>query len=184
MAVVTIKDKTFETYISEIEIKQRVRELGKQISKDLKDDNPLFLAVLNGSFVFAADLIREVTIPSEISFVKLSSYQGLSSSGKVKELIGLNQSIEGRTVVIVEDIIESGITMRSILRQLDKMHPAKVLVCTLTVKPDRLEERLDIAYTAFRIANDFIVGYGLDYDQQGRGLKEIYKLKRTTNFLG
>lgn len=184
MAIVTIKDKTFETYISEIEIKQRVRELGRQISKDLKYDNPLFLAVLNGSFVFAADLMREVTIPSEISFVKVSSYQGLNSSGAVKELIGFNQDLTGRTVVIVEDIIESGITMRSILDSLNKLNPAKVLICTLTLKPERLQERLDIHYVAFRIANDFIVGYGLDYDQQGRGLKEIYKLKRTTKILG
>lgn len=177
MGVVKIKDKTFETSISESQIKQRLKELGSQISADLKDDNPLFMAVLNGSFIFAADLLREVTIPCEVTFVKVASYEGTASTGKVKLLIGVNQDLTGRTVVIVEDIIESGLTMRSILNELHNRHAERVLICTLTMKPDRLQEQLDINYVAFTIPNDFIVGYGLDYDQQGRQLKEIYKVK-------
>ena len=177
MGVVKIKDKTFETSISESQIKQRLKELGSQISADLKDDNPLFMAVLNGSFIFAADLLREVTIPCEVTFVKVASYEGTASTGKVKQLIGENQDLTGRTVVIVEDIIESGLTMSSILNELYDRHAERVLICTLTMKPDRLQEQLDINYVAFTIPNDFIVGYGLDYDQQGRQLKEIYKVK-------
>jgi len=177
MGVVKIKDTTFETSISESQIKQRLKELGSQISADLKDDNPLFMAVLNGSFIFAADLLREVTIPCEVTFVKVASYEGTASTGKVKQLIGVNQDLTGRTVVIVEDIIESGLTMRSILNELHNRHAERVLICTLTMKPDRLQEQLDINYVAFTIPNDFIVGYGLDYDQQGRQLKEIYKVK-------
>ncbi len=177
MGVVKIKDKTFETSISEADIRQRVKELGRQISADLEGENPLFMAVLNGSFIFAADLLREVTIPCEVTFVKVSSYDGTHSTGQVKQLIGVDCELAGRTVVIVEDIIESGLTMRNIIDELKKRHAERVLVCTLSMKPERLQIPLDIRYVAFTLPNDFIVGYGLDYDQQGRQLKEIYKLK-------
>ncbi len=177
MSIVKIKDKTFQTSISEEEIKQRVRELGQRLSKDLEGKNPLFLAVLNGSFIFAADLMREMTIPCEISFVKLASYQGTTSTGKIKEVIGINEDLSGRTVVIVEDIVESGKTMKRMIETLGTRNPASVHICTLFVKPERLEVDLDIEYAAFSIPNAFIVGYGLDYDQQGRQLKEIYSLK-------
>lgn len=177
MGVVNIKDKTFETSISEAEIKQRVRELGRQISADLDGVNPLFMAVLNGSFIFAADLLREVTIPCEVTFVKVASYEGTTSTGQVKQLIGVDRDLTGRTVVIVEDIIESGLTMRNIINELEKHHAARVLICTLSMKPERLQTPLDVPYVAFNLPNDFIVGYGLDYDQQGRQLKEIYRLK-------
>ncbi|MBQ8153980.1 MAG: hypoxanthine phosphoribosyltransferase [Prevotella sp.] len=177
MSIVKIKDKTFQTSISEEEIKQRVRELGQRLSKDLEGKNPLFLAVLNGSFIFAADLMREMTIPCEISFVKLASYQGTTSTGKIKEVIGINENLSGRTVVIVEDIVESGKTMKRMIETLGTRNPASVHICTLFVKPERLEVDLDIEYAAFSIPNAFIVGYGLDYDQQGRQLKEIYSLK-------
>ena len=177
MSIVKIKDKTFQTSISEEEIKQRVRELGQRLSKDLEGKNPLFLAVLNGSFIFAADLMREMTIPCEISFVKLASYQGTTSTGKIKEVIGINENLSGRTVVIVEDIVESGKTMKRMIETLGTRNPASVHICTLFVKPERLEVDLDIEYAAFSIPNAFIVGYGLGYDQQGRQLKEIYSLK-------
>ena len=177
MSIVKIKDKTFQTSISEEEIKQRVRELGQRLSKDLEGKNPLFLAVLNGSFIFAADLMREMTIPCEISFVKLASYQGTTSTGKIKEVIGINENLSGRTVVIVEDIVESGKTMKRMIETLGTRNPASVHICTLFVKPERLEVDLDIEYAAFSIPNAFIVGYGLDYDQQGRQLKGIYSLK-------
>ena len=176
MSMVKIKDKTFQTSISESEIKQRVKELAQRISHDLEGKNPLLLGVLNGSFIFAADLMREMTIPCEISFVKLASYQGTTSTGKVHEVLGINENLTGRDVVIVEDIVDTGRTMKQMVESLGTRNPASVHVCTLFVKPDKLEVKLDIDYAAFSIPNDFIVGYGLDYDQQGRGLKEIYTL--------
>ena len=177
MSIVKIKDKTFETSISAEEIAKRVKELGQQLSKDFEGKNPLFLAVLNGSFIFAADLMREITIPCEISFVKLASYQGTTSTGKIKEVIGINEDLSGRTVVIVEDIVESGRTMKRMIETLGTRNPASVHICTLFVKREKLQVDLDIEYAAFSIPNAFIVGYGLDYDQQGRQLKEVYSLK-------
>lgn len=175
MSIVKIKDKTFHTLISEAEIKKRVKELAESINHDMKDKNPIFLSVLNGAFIFTADLLREVTIPCEVSFVKLASYQGVISSGKVKEVIGLNVDIANRTVVIVEDIVDTGHTMRRMIDTLQLHHPASIHICTLFVKPKKLEEQLNIDYAAFEIPNGFIVGYGLDYDQQGRNLKEVYQ---------
>ena len=176
MSIVKIKDKTFKTSISEQEIKERVKKLALQMSKDLEGKNPLFLAVLNGSFIFAADLMREMTIPCEISFVKLASYQGTTSTGKVQEVIGINEDLTGRTVVIVEDIVESGHTMKRMIETLGTRNPASVDICTLFVKPEKLVVDIDIKYAAFSIPNAFIVGYGLDYDQQGRCLKDVCSL--------
>ena len=178
MKTVKIKDKEFVPMISEEEIKRRVKELAAQISKDMAGKNPLLLAVLNGSFVFAADLMREITIESEISFVKLASYQGTTSTGTVKEVIGINENLSGRTVIIVEDIVESGLTMKRMIESLGTRNPASVHICTLLLKPDCLKVDLDIEYAAFSIPNDFIVGYGIDYDQQARNLKDIYVLKK------
>ena len=176
MSIVKIKDKPFKTSISEAEIKQRIKELAAQVSRDMEGKNPLFLGVLNGSFIFAADLMREMTIPCEISFVKLASYQGTISTGKVKEVIGINEDLTGRTIIIVEDIVDTGATMKQMMEALGTRNPASIDICTLFVKPDKLKEPIDIKYAAFSIPNDFIVGYGLDYDQQGRQLKEIYTL--------
>lgn len=176
MSIVKIKDKRFETSISEEQIKQRVKELAQQISKDMAGKNPLLIGVLNGSFIFAADLMREITVPCEISFVKLASYQGITSTGKIHEVLGINEDLTGRDVIIVEDIVDTGRTMKQMVESLGTRNPASIRICTLFVKPDKLEEPLDIAYAAFSIPNDFIVGYGLDYDQQGRWLKEIYTL--------
>lgn len=171
-----IKDKSFEISMSEAEIKQRVKEVARQISHDMEDKNPLLLGVLNGAFIFAADLIREMTIPCEISFVKLASYQGTVSTGKIKEVIGINEDLTGRTVIIVEDIVESGLTVKQMMEQIGTRNPASVHVCTLFFKPEKLKENLKLDYVAFSIPNDFILGYGLDYDQQGRGLKDLYTL--------
>lgn len=176
MSIVKIKDKSFKVSIPEAEIKNRVKLLAQQMSKDLEGKNPLFLAVLNGSFVFAADLMREMTIPCEISFVKLASYQGTTSTGKIKEVIGINEDLSGRTVVIVEDIVESGQTMKRMIESLGTRNPASVQICTLFFKPEKLKEDLTLDYVAFRIPDDFILGYGLDYDQQGRGLKDVYTI--------
>jgi hypoxanthine phosphoribosyltransferase len=176
MSTIKIKDKTFEVSLPEAQIKARIKELAQQMSRDLEGKNPLFLGVLNGAFIFAADLMREMTIPCEISFVKLASYQGTTSTGTIKEVIGINEDLSGRTVVIVEDIVESGLTIKRMMKQLGTRNPASVQVCTLFFKPDRLKEDLKLDYVAFSIPNDFILGYGLDYDQQGRGLKDIYTL--------
>lgn len=174
MSRIKLLDKTFETSIPEAEIKLRVKALAEAISRDYEGRNPLFLAVLNGSFIFAADLMREMTIPCEISFVKLASYQGTTSTGKVKEVLGINEDITGRPVIIVEDIVESGHTMHRMIETLGTRRPASVDICTLLFKPESLETDITIRYSAFNIPNDFIVGYGLDYDQTGRQLKDIY----------
>lgn len=177
MSVVKVLDKKFETSITEEEIKKRVKDVAEQINRDMKGKNPLLLAVLNGAFIFAADLMREITIPCEISFVKLASYQGVTSTGTVKEVIGINEDLAGRTVIIVEDIVESGLTMKRMIESIGTRGPESVHICTLLLKPDRLKVPLDIEYVAFKIPNDFILGYGLDYNQQGRQLKDIYTLK-------
>ena len=176
MSIVKIKDKSFKVSIPESEIKARVKVLAQQMSKDMEGKNPLFLAVLNGSFIFAADLMREMTIPCEISFVKLASYQGITSTGKIKEVIGINEDVSGRTVVIVEDIVESGQTMKRMVESIGTRNPASVKICTLFFKPEKLKEELTLDYVAFRIPDDFILGYGLDYDQRGRGLKDVYTI--------
>lgn len=174
MSIIKVKDKTFKTFIPEDEIQRRVKAVAEKINKDLDGHNPLFLAVLNGSFMFAADLMRYITIPCEISFVKLASYQGTTSTGRVKEIIGINEELQGRTVVIVEDIVDTGKTMKRMLESLGTRNPDSLHICTLLVKPNKLEENLNIEYAAMEIPNDFIVGYGLDYDQQGRNLRDIY----------
>ena len=176
MSIVKIKDKTFKTSISEQEIKQRIREVAAKINEDMAGKNPLFLGVLNGAFMFAADLMREITIPCEISFVKLASYQGTTYTGKVKEIFGINEDLTDRTVIIIEDVVDTGRTMKQMIESLGTRRLASVHVCSLFVKPDKLQEPIDIDYACFSIPNDFIVGYGLDYDQYGRNLREIYTL--------
>ncbi|SFG45907.1 hypoxanthine phosphoribosyltransferase [Prevotella sp. KH2C16] len=176
MSIVKIKDKTFKTFIPESEIQQRVKAVAEKLNRDMAGKTPLFLAVLNGSFVFAADLMRYITIPSEISFVKLASYQGTASTGEVKEIFGVTEELHGRHVVIVEDIVDTGLTMKRMLETLGTREPASLHICSLLVKPDKLQVPLNIEYAAMEIPNDFIVGYGLDYDQQGRNLRDIYKI--------
>ena len=176
MNSVKINDRSFRVSITETEIKNRIKSLAAEISADMEGKNPLFLAVLNGSFIFAADLMREMTIPCEISFVKLASYQGTTSTGKIQEVIGINENLTGRTVIIVEDIVESGQTMKRMIESLGTRNPASVQICTLFFKPDKFKEDLTLDYVAFRIPDDFIVGYGLDYDQAGRGLKDVYSI--------
>jgi adenylate kinase len=176
MDTIQVLDKKFKISIPEAEIMKRVDAVAQQINKDLAGKNPLFLAVLNGSFIFAADLMRRITIPSEISFVKLASYQGTTTTGKVKEVLGINENLAGRTVVIVEDIVETGLTIKQMMESLGTRNPESVHVCTLLLKPEKLKVDIDIEYVAMRIPNDFILGYGLDYNQQARGLRDIYTL--------
>ena len=174
MSTIQIKDKSFTTFITEDEILKEVSRVADEINRDLEGTEPLFLSVLNGSFMFTADLMKRVNIPCEISFVKLASYQGTSSTGKVKEVVGLNEDIEGRTVVIVEDIIDTGFTMERLVETLRARNPKDIRIATLLVKPDKLQVKLDIDYVAMNIPNDFIVGYGLDYDGKGRNYRDIY----------
>lgn len=174
MNIVKIKDKTFKISIPEAEILKHVKEVADRINHDMAGKNPLFLAVLNGSFMFAADLMKMITIPCEISFVKLASYQGVISTGNVKEVIGINEDLSGRTIIIIEDIVDTGLTMKRMIESIGTRNPESVHICTLLLKPEKLQEKLDVEYVAMKIPNDFIVGYGLDYDQQGRNLRDIY----------
>lgn len=174
MDTIRIKDKQFKTFITEEQILKEVARVGEEINRDLADANPLFVSVLNGSFMFTADLMKHVSVPCEISFVKLASYAGTSSTGKVKELVGLNDDITGRTIVIVEDIIDTGLTMERLIETLKARNPKEIRIATLLVKPDKLKVDLDINYIAMSIPNDFIVGYGLDYDGLGRNYRDIY----------
>lgn len=176
MSIVKIKDKSFKTSIPEAEILKKVQVVADRLNKDYAGKKPVFLAVLNGAFIFAADLMRMITIPSEISFVKYASYEGTSSTGSMKTLMGLNQDLAGRHVVIVEDIVDSGFTMAHMIEDLKKKNPASIEVCSLLVKPGNLKVDLDINYAVMEIPNDFIVGYGLDYDQEGRNLRDIYTI--------
>lgn len=174
MNTIKIKDKTFRTSIPESEILKNVKAVADRINRDMDGKNPLLLAILNGSFVFAADLMRFINIPCEISFVKMASYEGTASTGNVKQLIGLGEELKGRTVIVVEDIVESGLTIQTLLETLNSKEPESVHICTLLLKPECLKVPLNIEYVAMEIPNDFILGYGLDYDQQGRNLRDIY----------
>jgi len=176
MKQVKVNGKTFGISIPEAEIKKRVKALAEEISHDMEGKNPLFLGVLNGAFIFAADLMREMTIPCEVSFVKLASYQGTTSTGKVSEVLGINEDLTGRHVIIVEDVVDTGLTMKRMIETLGTRNPASVSVCTLLVKPEKLQVEIDLKYVAFEIPNEFILGYGLDFDQAARGLKDIYTL--------
>lgn len=176
MRTVCLKDKTFELMIPYAEIAEAIRTVAQEINTDYMGSEPLFLVVLNGSFMFAADLMKEIDLMCEVSFVKLASYHGTQSSSTVKKLIGLNEEIKGRSVIVVEDIVDSGITMEKLLEEIWKLHPQDVSIATLLLKPDALVKDIEIAYTGIEIGNDFIVGFGLDYDGLGRNLKDIYKI--------
>lgn len=176
MSTIRVLDKDFSPTIPAEEIMRQVRRVAAEINRDYEGQSPLFLVVLNGAFIFAADLMREITLQAEVSFVKLASYAGTATTGTVREVIGLNTDITGRPIIIVEDIVESGITMAHMIDALKKQNPKSIDICTLLVKPQKLEVKLDIRYTAMEIPNDFILGYGLDYDGLGRGLKDIYTL--------
>lgn len=176
MGTIQVKDKQFAPLISEEEILRQVKRVASEINRDYAGKNPLFLSVLNGSFMFSSDLMKEITIPCNISFVKLSSYEGTSSTGKIKEVIGLKESIENRHVIILEDLVDTGLTMKNTLESLGAHNPASLNVCVLLCKPGKLQVPLDLKYVALNISDDFIVGYGLDYDGWGRNFREIYQI--------
>jgi len=177
MKQITLHDKTFEISIPEETILGAVKRIAEQLNNDLKDvDKPIFISILNGSFMFTADLMKYVDIPCEISFLKLSSYCGTESSGKVRELIGLTNSLEGRTAVILEDIVDTGKTLEELVSILQAHKPKEVKLATLLLKPDVYKKDIKLDYIGLSIPNDFIVGYGLDYDELGRNLRDIYTL--------
>lgn len=174
--LITIKDKQFKPYLTAQQISDAVKAIAEKINKELEKELPFFLVVLNGSFMFASDLLKEITIPCEISFIKVASYHGTSSSGSVSELIGLSEDISGRTVVIVEDIVDTGITLEKLFTVLQRKNVKQIKVASALLKPDSYKKEFKIDYVGMEIANDFVVGYGLDYDGLGRNLKEIYVL--------
>jgi len=175
--VIKVHDKEFSLFISELQIKQEVKRIANQLSLDVAGHKPLFLCVLNGGFMFAAELFKHISEPCEISFVKFASYEGTSSTGRVKELIGLNESIEGRLVIVIEDIVDTGLTMQMMRNRLFELGAKDVKIVSLLLKPEALEVDISVQYVAFEIAKDFVVGYGLDYDGLGRNYADIYKLK-------
>ena len=176
MALIKIKDKQFEPYLSAKEIDEVVSKIAKQINKDFKGKKVLFIAILNGSFMFASDLLKKIDLECEISFVKIASYSGTKSTGKVKKLIGLMQSLENRNVIIIEDIIDTGNTLDKLLPTLIAENPKELKLCTLLFKPEAFKADFDIHYIGKEIPNKFILGYGLDYDEYGRNLADIYQI--------
>lgn len=176
MGTIQVKDREFEVFLKEEDIQKEIKRVAAEINRDYVGKEPLFLCILNGSFMFAADLLKDVNIPCNVSFVKVSSYQGTDTTGKVKELMGLQEDVEGRHIIIVEDIVDTGYTMRDVLDSLAQKKAASVQVCALLCKPDKLEVDINLKYLAMNIPNGFIVGYGLDYDGFGRNSRDIYKI--------
>ncbi|PJJ59003.1 hypoxanthine phosphoribosyltransferase [Hymenobacter chitinivorans] len=176
LSTISLHDKQFAPYLTASQITAAVRELAAHINRDYAGKQPLFVAVLNGSFMFAADLLKEIQLPCEITFIRVSSYQGTSSTGTVREIMGLQEEVAGRDLIILEDIVDSGHTMKGLLEQLRAKNPASVEVATLFLKPECLQHQLDLRYIGLSIPNDFIVGYGLDYDGLGRNLPDVYSV--------
>lgn len=178
MNQVQLKDKKFSLFIEEERILASIVALAEKINIDYKDKNPLFIGVLNGSFMFASDLLKNISLDCEISFVKISSYDGTSSTGKINNLIGLNQDISGRDVIVLEDIVDTGNTIENLYNTIIAKNPNSIKFATLLLKPDVYKKSIKLDYVAISIANDFIVGYGLDYDGLGRNLRDIYKITK------
>jgi len=176
MAIIKVKDRKFEMSINASVIDVAVQRVAREINHDYEGKDPLFLAILNGSFIFAADLLRKITIPCRISFVKLASYSGTTSKKQIDELIGLNEDINGKHVIIVEDIVDTGLTINKLLMDLKHFNPASIRLACFTFKKDAFQKDFQIDYLGLTIPDEFVVGYGLDYDGYGRNLPDIYKL--------
>lgn len=174
---VQIDDKEFDLMLEYDQIQKRTRLLGIQLNLDYENKVPVFIGVLNGSFLFMADLVKEINSSCEMAFLKVSSYKGDSSTGIVRELIGLDIDLKGRNIIVVEDIVDTGLTLSYIIKQLKEKEPASINVCSLLFKPSALQTEIEeLTYVGFEIPNDFVVGYGLDYNGLGRNLKDIYRL--------
>lgn len=176
MNTIKIKDKEFALFLPQKQIETAIDHVAKQMEKDLAESNPLFIAILNGSFMFASELMKRINIPAELTFVKLSSYSGTNTTEDIKEILGLNNNIENRTVVIIEDIVDTGNTIEKIVTELSSKNPKAIKISTLLFKPDALKKEVKLDYVALEIPSDFIIGYGLDYDGYGRNYPNIYKI--------
>jgi hypoxanthine phosphoribosyltransferase len=176
MKEISILDKTFREYLKESVIQKRITELAAQVNKDLAGREVVFLGILNGAFLFAADLFRQIDFQARISFIKLASYQGTTSQGLIKELIGWNEDIKNKTIVIIEDIVDTGNTLERIVDELVIRKAAEIRVASMLYKPGAYTKKIPLHYIGFEIPNDFVVGYGLDYDGFGRNLPSIYTL--------
>ncbi|HRS53909.1 MAG TPA: hypoxanthine phosphoribosyltransferase [Bacteroidales bacterium] len=177
MKTIKIKDREFELFIPNGEIETAISRMAAKMNRELAELTPLFIGVLNGTFMFAADLLKKITIPCEITFLRLSSYSGIHSTKQVKEIIGLENIVKNRNIIILEDIIDSGLTIDYIINKLIEKNPASIKVGTMFFKPSAFKKNFIIDYIGIEIPNYFIVGYGLDYDGQGRNLPDVYKLK-------
>ena len=183
MEKIQVHDKIFRPYIPQAELEKAIDGVAARLNADYKDakDIPLLLCVLNGAIMFTSELMKRITFPCQLVAVKLSSYEGVKTTGTVKTLMDITTDVKGRRVIIVEDIVESGQTMKRMIESLGTRNPASVHICTLFFKPDKLKEELTLDYVAFRIPDDFIVGYGLDYDGLGRELKDVYTIVDESN---
>ena len=177
MQSIKVLDKEFIPYLSEAEIQEKIKLLAEQLNKDYAGKKPIFLSILNGSFLFTADLFKQITIEAEVCFIKLASYKGMTSSGNVITAIGLEANVTDRHIIIMEDIIDTGKTLHHYLPQLASSSPASIKIAVLLNKKEARQYPVDIHYTCFDIPNKFVVGYGLDYDGLGRNSKDIYQLK-------
>jgi hypoxanthine phosphoribosyltransferase len=173
---IQVLDLKFEISIPETKIQSEVKRIAGEMNRDLVNKNPIFLGILNGAFMFASDLFKQISIPCQITFLKLASYEGTKTSGSVKQLIGINQELKDRTIVVLEDIVDTGITLDTIIRQLSGYEPREILVATMLHKPEALQKVVKLDYVGFEIPNEFVLGYGLDYNGYGRNLPEIYTL--------
>lgn len=174
--MIHIRDKSFVPFLSAKTLKARILELAQELNTDYRDKDPLFIGVLNGAFVFLSDLFKCIEIPCEVTFVRVSSYQSMNSTGQVKQILGLQEDIQNRHIILVEDIVDTGLTMQQITQQILGLQPASLAIVTLLHKPEALEAEIDLDYVGFEIENKFVVGYGLDYDGQGRNLDAVYVL--------
>jgi hypoxanthine phosphoribosyltransferase len=174
--IIKIKDLVFEAYLEEKVILDRIKVLANAINHDYKTKKPILLAVLNGSFMFMSDICKEISIDMTVSFIKVASYSGRNSDGKVRELIGLDESLENRDVLIVEDIVDTGNTMAELIGIITEKQPKSVEIVSLLMKPDALKKPIAVRYKGFEVPDLFVVGYGLDYDGQGRNLRNIYRI--------
>lgn len=179
MKTVTVLDKTFDLSISEENIQKRVTEIANQMNKDLEGKAPLFVCILNGAFMFASDLFKQITVDdASITFFRLSSYVGTKSTGKIKLIMGFTEDLKDRTVVILEDIVDTGVTIQNTIEQVQAHNPKEIRIASLIYKPEACQVPVSLDYVGFEVPNEFIVGYGLDYDLMGRNLPAIYTLKK------